>query len=77
MSDLDKMFAHDIKMYLLKHETPMDALADKIHGALRAALISGECGPFSSFRDSPEGITELDGAYDLAFVARVIRSVLP
>lgn len=79
MSDnLEGMFDHDIRMYMLAHDTPMDALAETIHRALRTALLANEHGSgFFRFADVPGGFTELEGEYDLAFCARVIRAALP
>lgn len=76
MSDLDKMFARDIELHGIK-ERESDALTMTILGALREGLTWPDAHDAGYFRDSPEGITELEGEYDLAFVAKVIRASLP
>lgn len=69
-------FERDIAMHHIKTGGTHDLLTTRIHWALRMGLNSSEH-PSGSFYDRTDGITEIEGEYDLAFVASVIRSVLP
>lgn len=69
-------FDRDIELYGIA-ERDRDALTETIHKALREALCWPDAHRCGYFRDSPEGTTELDGEYDLLFIAKVIRAALP
>lgn len=75
MSDPDKMFARDIELYQIG-ERDSDAQTEIILKALREGLSNGQH-PMSYFRDDPKGTTEIEGEYDLLFIAKVIRAALP
>lgn len=77
MSNPDGMFDHDIDLYEIG-ERPGDALTETIRAALREALWEAiGAHPSSHILDRPDGITEIEGEYDLTFIAKVIRARLP
>ncbi len=77
MSDLDKMFDHDIELHGIA-ERPADATTAIILSALREALLWPDAhGGSGYFCDAPEGITEIEGEYNLGFVAKLIQARLP
>lgn len=69
-------FDRDIELHGIA-ERDADALVEIIHKALREALCWPDAHPCGHFRDSPEGTTEIEGEYNLLFVAKAIRAAIP
>ena len=76
MSDLSKMFDHDIELHGIA-ERESDPLTETILAALREGLLWPDAHPSGYFWAREDGITDLDGEYDLRFVAKLIRARLP
>lgn len=76
--DLSKMFDHDIELYGIM-ERESDALTKTILAALREGIMWPDAhgSGYFHFRDDPSGNTDLEGEYNLEFVAKVIRARLP